>query len=442
MKLVNIYKHVLILIILLGWNTLRAQDVWTLQQCTDSAKVYNKSLQINRNNVTSGEEREKEAKANLNPKISAVADYKYFVELPHQLMPMNIFNPTVPEGQYKDVQFGVPHTINASAQLAMPLFNPQIKGAIENAKTASELTRLQYRKTEEQVSYDVATLYYNAQLLIHQLEFIDSNLVNTNKLVKNMQLLHEQLLAKGSDVNKVKLQADQLSTQRENVNNKLVQVLNALKLAMGIGLERNIMVEKDIHFQTAIQYDTKTITDLDLLSTQHKLLNNELKVLSKSSYLPSISLIASYGTSGFGYDKKPNSFLKFYPVGFAGVQLTYPIFNGGITKRKINQKNIEIRNNELQSQLIADKNKMEIENVSRERLVAEKTLTNTESQIIQAQTIYNQTVLQQREGTANLTEVLMADNALREAQQNYLSAAIDYLKADLELKKITGNLGD
>jgi len=83
---------------------------------------------------------------------------------------------------------------------------------------------------------------------------------------------------------------------------------------------------------------------------------------------------------------------------------------------------------------------MEIENVSRERLIAEKTLTNTESQIIQAQTIYNQTVLQQREGTANLTEVLMADNALREAQQNYLSAAIDYLKADLELKKITGNL--
>jgi OMF family outer membrane factor len=47
-------------------------------------------------------------------------------------------------------------------------------------------------------------------------------------------------------------------------------------------------------------------------------------------------------------------------------------------------------------------------------------------------------VLQQKQGTATLTDVLLADNALREAQQNYLSAVVDYLKADLEIKKLTG----
>jgi outer membrane protein TolC len=57
-----------------------------------------------------------------------------------------------------------------------------------------------------------------------------------------------------------------------------------------------------------------------------------------------------------------------------------------------------------------------------------------------AQTIYEQTILQQKQGTASLTDVLLADNALREAQQTYLSAVIDYLKADLELKKLTGNI--
>jgi OMF family outer membrane factor len=35
---------------------------------------------------------------------------------------------------------------------------------------------------------------------------------------------------------------------------------------------------------------------------------------------------------------------------------------------------------------------------------------------------------------------LLADNALREAQQNYLNAVIDLLKADLELKKLTGSI--
>jgi outer membrane protein TolC len=72
--------------------------------------------------------------------------------------------------------------------------------------------------------------------------------------------------------------------------------------------------------------------------------------------------------------------------------------------------------------------------------VAKKTVETTTEQIQLAQTIYEQTILQQKQGTASLTDVLLADNALREAQQTYLSAVIDYLKADLELKKLTGNI--
>ena len=142
----------------------------------------------------------------------------------------------------------------------------------------------------------------------------------------------------------------------------------------------------------------------------------------------------------FRSDKKPNNFLKFYPIGFAGVQLSYPLFNGTVTQRKINQKKLEITNNELQSKLITEKNDMEVENAIRQKTIALSTITNTENQIGLAKTIYEQTVLQQKQGTASLTDVLLADNALREAQQNYLNAVIDFLKADLELKKLTGSI--
>lgn len=72
--------------------------------------------------------------------------------------------------------------------------------------------------------------------------------------------------------------------------------------------------------------------------------------------------------------------------------------------------------------------------------MTQETVENTLEQISLAQTVYEQTRLQQNEGLANLTNVLLADNALREAQQNYLSTVVDYLKADLELKKLTGNM--
>ena len=438
--LVNAHKLFIVPLIFIGWNTIQAQEVWTLKQCIDTAQVYNKTLQINRNHIRISEQREKEAKANLIPKVTANADYKYFMELPTQLMPMNALNPQAPEGQFRDLQFGVPHNINANVQLAMPLYNPQVYGAIENTRIANALTQLQFQKSEEQVLYDITTLYYNAQILKHQLDFLESNLINTQKLLKNMELLKEQLLAKGTDVSKVKLQAEQLNTQRENVHNKYISILNALKLNIGIPLERNITVVSEIEQQTLTENNVENILDLKIIQTQNKLLNSELSTLNKSRFLPSLNLIASYGTTGFGYDKTPNDFLKFYPIGFAGLQLTYPLFNGTVTQRKINQKKLEISNNELQAQLISDKNKMETENALRQRTIAQQTVINTENQITLAQSIYEQTILQQKQGTATLTDVLLADNALREAQQNYLSAVIDYLKVDLELKKLAGTI--
>ncbi|MBK7231286.1 MAG: TolC family protein [Saprospiraceae bacterium] len=440
MKLVNIHKQVLILLLfIIGFQSAQAQ-VWTMQQCIDTAQVRNKDLQMSRNNIAIGEQKAKEAKANLIPKVTINADYKYFTNLPYQLMPLSTFNPAAQEGTYKETQFGVPHNINVNLTLSMPLYNPQVYGAIQTTKIASELTELQYQKTEEQIYFEISNLYYNAQILHHQLAFVDSNLINAERLLKNMQLLNEQLLAKGTDVSKVKLQVAQLTTQKENINSKYQQVLNALKFAMGISIEQKLQIESNIQYQNINEYTTSSTLDIRITKTQNRLLSSELSTLNKSRFLPSLSLIGTYGTTGFGFNGLPNSFLDFYPIGFAGIQLSYPLFNGSVTQRKINQKQFELKNSELQFSLITEQNTMQIENAKLQRTIAKKSVETTTEQIELAKTIYEQTVLQQKQGTASLTDVLLADNALREAQQTYLSAVIDYLKADLELKKLTGNI--
>lgn len=439
MKLVSVHKQVLVFFFLLGSVAAQGQ-VWSFQQCMDTALVHNKNLQIVRNNVSIGEQRQKEAKAHLIPKLSVNADYKYFTNLPYQLMPLSTFNPAAPEGQFKVAQFGVPHNLGANLQLAMPLYNPQIYGAIQTTKVASELTDLQYQKSEEQVYFEIANLYYNAQILHHQLAFIDSNGTNAQRLLSNMQLLQEQLLAKGTDVSKVKLQVEQLATKKQSIEGRYEQVLNTLKFAMGIPLETSLSIDPDITYQELSDYSNLSTLDLQIAKTQKRLLATELSTLSKSRYLPSVNLFGSYGTTGFGYDKEPNSFLNFYTVGFAGVQLTYPLFSGTVTLRKVKQKQLEIKNNELQISIISEQNTIGVENAQIQRSIAFRSMETTDRQIDLAQSIYNQTILQQQHGTASLTEVLLSDNALREAQQTYLSAVIDFLKAELELKKLTGNI--
>lgn len=436
--LVNIHKlSILLLFIIFGLNTASAQ-IWTLQQCIDTAQVNNKNLKISRNNVSIGEQKHQEAKANLIPKVTANADYRYYTNLPYQLMPLSAFGG--PSGEYKAIQFGVPNLINANLQLTMPLYDPQVYGAIQTTEIASEMKELEFQKTGELIYFEISNFYYNAQILENQLNFIDSNLANAERLLKNTQLLKEQSLAKGTDVSKVKLQVSQLSVQKESVNSKFQQVLNALKFSMGVSTEQIIQIEPDIQFTKANEYGSSATLDIKIAKKQNLLINSELSTLNKTRILPTLKLIGSYGTSGFGYYGQPKAFLDFYKIGFAGIQLSFPLFDGTVTQRKIDLKKLELQNNELQYSLLKEQNIMQIENAEQQINVAVKSVEATTEQIELAQTIYEQTIIQQDQGTASLTDVLLADNALREAQQTYLSAVIEYLKADLELKKLTGNI--
>jgi len=412
-------------------------QVWTLKQCLDTAQQYNKNLLVSRNNLLIGEQKEQEARANLIPKVSVNADYKYFVNLPYQFMPQDAFGG--PEGQFKEIQFGTPHNIAANLQLAIPLYNPQVYGSIQSSKIGSELIALQNQKAEEQLTYEITNLYYNAQILRYQVAFLEDNLTNAKRLLQNTQALKDQLLAKGTDVSKVQLQVEQLTNQREQILSKYGQVLNALKISVGIPLSQNLEVEESIINTATLVYEPATTLEMRIIEKQNALLQSELGTF-KNSRLPSISLYGSYGVTGFGYDKAPNEFLKFYPVSFAGLQLSYPLFNGTVTRQKISQKKLEIKNKELQAGLTSDQTVLYIETAHQQKSVAQRSVETTLAQVQLAQSIYDQTILQQKQGVASLTDVLLADNALRETQQDHLSALIDYLKADLDHKKATGNL--
>jgi OMF family outer membrane factor len=413
----------------------RAQ-VWTLQQCLDTAQVHNKNLLISNNNIAISQERFKEAQSGLAPKINMNADYRYYTSLPYQLMPMSVFGG--PEGQYKEAQFGVPHNLNANVQIAMPLYNPQVNGAMRTTRIAEEMSELQKQKTEEEIYFEISNAYYNAQILNSQLEFVRHNMENANNLLSTLRLLNEQLMAKGTDVSKVALQVDQLATKEELLKNQYALVLNSLKFLMGVPLETEVEVERTIEYRSQ-DYADQPMTDIQMAQVQHRLTAVEINTL-KNSRLPVLSLFGTFGTTGFGYDANTGGFFDFYPIGFAGVQFTYPLFNGMATKRKINQKNLELSNTELKLDVLIQQNRMQTDNARKQIVVAEKTIEDTESQVRLAQSIYDQTVLQQKQGTATLTDILIADNSLQEAQQAHVTAVVEYLKADLALKKLTGNI--
>ncbi|HQW06255.1 MAG TPA: TolC family protein [Flavobacteriales bacterium] len=434
--LVNIHRLLLATALLVFALGSQAQQ-WPLEQCLDSARVNNRGLKMAQNEGEIATSRHQEAQYARIPKLIANGEYKYFMDLPTQLLPMSIFGG--PEGQFKDAQFGVPHSITANLQLVMPIYDPMTQGAVRTTGIAEKLGEIKALKTEEQVVQDISALYYNAQVLHHQMAYLDSNIINSAALLNTLSLLRQQLLATGTDVAKVQLQHDQAQSSLLKLQSTYDHLLDLLRFSIGLPLDRPFDIVADVMLPTALDPATTRTLDQHMVGLQSDVLSSELRLLQQSR-LPSLSLFGAYGTTGYGYDGSPNEFLDFYPLSFAGVSLKYPLFNGMVTRKKIEQKRLELSNSRVQVEQVDEKLDLDRKNASRQIALAESNLVDSRSRIALAEQVYGQVLLQQREGLVGLTEVLLADNALREAQQEHIAAMIDYLRGTLELQRVNGQL--
>ena len=428
-------RYLLVILTLLIPAIVPAQTL-SLNQCVDTALIYNRNIRLAEHDGLIANEKSREAKSTLLPKLTGFADYRYYTDLPYQIMPQAAFGG--PEGTYKEIQFGVPQNLNTNLQLAMPLFNPTALSAIKSTRIAGELSEIQKRKTDEDVVMEVSNAYYNAQVLLNQLAFMDSNITNTNKLVQTTTLIYQQQLAKGTDVDRLKLQLEQITTQRSTISSQHQQVLNALKFLMGKPISDSIQVQINETSIDESTYQPKTTIDILLIDKKMEFSLSELSGL-KNSRLPSVNAYGVYGTNGYGTTGS-NSFFNFHPIGYVGAQLSIPLFNGMVTKHKIDGKEIEVNKTILQKEILTEKANLDLVNAEMQLSIANTTIATLNTQIELAKKIYNNTVLQNQQGMANITDLLLADNSLREAQQNYIVALINLRRAELEYKRVTGNL--
>ncbi len=436
---INLLKKktsILLVLILFQVSGIISAQTLSLKQCVDTALQYNRNIKLAQQDGYIAREKNREAKSNLVPKIHGMADYRYYTDLPYQIMPQSAFGG--PPDTYKEIQFGVPQNLNTSLQFTMPVYSPSALNAIKSSRLAIELAEIQKAKTDEDVVLEVSNAYYNAQILLYQLAFIDSNSINTNKLLQINTLLYQQQLAKGTDVDRLKLQLEQLATQRSTIFSQYQQVLNALKFLMGKPISDSIGVSVNEASIVETDFDPRETSDMLLIDKKLEFHMTELNGL-KNTRLPSVNAYATYGTTGFGTTGS-NSFFNFHPIGYAGGQLTIPLFNGMVTRHKIEGKRIEVNKTIIQKEMIAEKTSLDLENAEMQYALATRNIAVVGSQINLAKRIYNNTMLQNQQGVASLTDMLSADNALRETQQNYLVALINLRRAELEYKRVTGNL--
>lgn len=410
--------------------------VRSLQECIDLALAHDQRSRSADIDLRMAEARVDEQQANLLPKVRGVADMRHYADLPYQLLPASFFGG--PEGVYREIQFGTPDNITLNMQAQLPLVDVGSWEGIHVAREAERMAGMQRERSREEVVLELSNAYYNAQVLQARRTFLDSNLLNTEAMLRNVELLHAQLLARGTDVDRLRLQRDQLRTQRERVVAQHEQVLDLLRLMMGLPPDAPLATEPASAPVQQTEAAAKTTAALRVAEQGVLLRQAEIRLL-KRSRLPSLHGYGLYGNTGFGPIGSESRY-DLYPVSYFGATLQVPLFNGTVITQKVRQKELELERAGLLRDVVADREGLEQRRATRDEALALRTLTDAEAQLALAERIRRSTLLQHTEGLATLTDLVLADQAVREGQQLYIDALVQLRKAQLELARLNGTL--
>ena len=228
---------------MLTGTLVQAQEL-TLDQLIGQALKTNQDIQVSRLSERQAENQFAQVKANARPQVNLTGDYKRYLKIPGQVIPASLFGG--PEGSYQTAAFGLPYNLSTSVQASQALYNPALGYGLKIAKANQDLAELQTVKTKEDVAYQVSTAYYNLQTVTAQLAFLRSNLAATDRLVKLTDLLYQNKLSQGIDVDRLRISHTQYQTQLESQQATYLQLVNLLKYLTGTPQADSLRVKTDI----------------------------------------------------------------------------------------------------------------------------------------------------------------------------------------------------
>ncbi len=343
--------------------------------------------------------------------------------------------------------FGQKWISTAGVSLTQNLFDQSVFTGLKAARTTREFYKINNQLTEEEVIERVANNYYQVYVLRQKLALAETNLKTTSKVKDIVKGQYDNGLAKKIDLDRMTVNLSNINTQKQQIINALQLQENALKFYMGMPMNAQIEIPQSEFEVTPVAIseapNTANRSEYLLLKKQEELLVLQKKSLI-AGYYPTLSLSASYNYIGQG-PKMPwfaNSQDKVYWSDFSaiGLNLKVPIFAGFGTRAKVRQADVQLRSLQediKDTQLALD---LDYKNATTQIENSLITLQNQKENMRLADEILKNINNNYLQGLASLTDLLDAENASTEAQNNYTAAVLDYKLAEIKLIKSKGEL--
>lgn len=394
--------------------------------------------------VENSEYKIQEVRSRALPQISANGSLNYNPILQLNALPGDFFGAP---GTTILAPLGQKWNSIAGVSVSQALFDQSVFTGLKAAKTTREFYQINADLTEEQVIERVANAYYQVYVQQQKLEVVENNLKNANKVKDIIKGQYDNGLARKIDLDRISVRVNNINSIKQQLINAISLQENALKFYMGMPVQNKILIPKTA-FEVTPQDLSKTAdvtnrTEYLLLKKQEQLLTFQKKAF-QAGYYPTLSLSGGYNYIGQGPEMplfaKPADGVYWSDFANIGLSLRVPIFSGFGTKAKVKQANtaikslqVEIDDTKLALDLAFENSKKQIEN----SLI---TIANQKENMQLAQEVFANTNNNYTQGLASLTDLLDAENALVEAQNNYTTAILEYKLAEIQFIKSKGEL--
>ncbi|MCC6839707.1 MAG: TolC family protein [Flavobacteriales bacterium] len=418
----------------------QAQQVLTLRQAIDYARAHSPAMAIAANDVRKADAQAREAVAGYLPQINGSGSLDDNVKRQTTILPPGIFS-----DQPTPVQFGTQYSTTLSVQAEQTLIDAAQLNGIQANKPNTAMAAIKAKQAEEQVVYDVAKAYAQAQTHHEQVQLLQANLEQYAELVPILQLRLEQGVVQQLDADRVEVTRRNISSQLQVAQANYTVAVDQLKRAMGMPLEQALAVA-DAPREPAPAQSANSAFSLDKvlghqLNQQSELLYSIDLKRKRNAFLPTLSAYGRYGAMAQGNDLG-DSYDNWFDYAAIGLKLNVPLFSGLRRSSQIKQSELALQSLREQQRDADLGFALNYRNANTRLLASSSNVQNDAANLELAERVFANTNLQYQQGTASLSDLLNADYQLKEARNNWTTSLLDRSVAVLDLERAKGTLLD
>jgi len=424
-----------------------APTVLTIDEAVEYAWGHTTAIKNAGINIADAEQQIIERRATGLPSLSGSASYNRYLEIPVQVLPdqfvqlIQALNPG--EEVSPEASFLLKNNFTAGLTLDAMIFDGSYFTALKAAKVYRQYVQEEMLVEKREVRNQVIDAYLPVLLVDENLEILDRNIENLEKLLFETSELYEAGFAEQLDIDRLELSQSNLEIERENLVQQRTSAMNVLKFVINFPMDQELVLTEDLEayaetvsgeaLSGPINVEKRPEIGLANAGIELQELNVEV---NKQAFLPTLrgSLVYQQQYQG---DNFSDGF--WAPTSFVGLNLNVPIFDGFGKKATVERARLEREKVVNQRQDLRRSIRMEVHNARIQYLNARRSLDGQSENLNLARRIYETTQIKYREGVGSSLEVNQAEQSLYQTQSNYLQSLYNLVTARFALNRALGN---